>query len=90
MEHYFTPLLRRLSGGEWFTSRISAAGLYVAAYPKCNEAQQAELLRLDDLSTLHLVLDFGNANFRGDKACFHSLCKTILPWSEELPRKLLA
>ncbi|KAI7868704.1 armadillo-type protein [Spinellus fusiger] len=43
IEHYFMPLLKRLSTGEWFTSRISATGLYAAGYPKCNAEQQTEL-----------------------------------------------
>ncbi|PWN45150.1 ARM repeat-containing protein [Ceraceosorus guamensis] len=32
-EHYL-PLLRRLSGGDWFTSRTSATSLFAAVYPK--------------------------------------------------------
>ncbi|KAG0193517.1 hypothetical protein DFQ28_004850 [Apophysomyces sp. BC1034] len=43
IEHYFIPLLKRLSSGEWFTSRISATGLYAAAYPKCSTDQQTDL-----------------------------------------------
>ncbi|KAI9322263.1 armadillo-type protein [Dichotomocladium elegans] len=43
VELYFIPLLKRLSNGEWFTSRISATGLYASAYPKCSSEQQTEL-----------------------------------------------
>lgn len=31
---YYLPLLRRLSTGEWFTSRSSATALYASAYPR--------------------------------------------------------
>ncbi|KAI9029088.1 armadillo-type protein [Phycomyces nitens] len=43
IEHYFMPLLKRLTSGEWFTSRISATGLYAAGYPKCTPEQRSEL-----------------------------------------------
>ncbi|KAI8372723.1 armadillo-type protein [Radiomyces spectabilis] len=45
-EHYFVPLIKRLTSGEWFTCRISAAGLYATAYPKCTSEQQEELRSL--------------------------------------------
>lgn len=32
-EHYL-PLLQRLSGGDWFTSRTSATSLFAAVYPR--------------------------------------------------------
>lgn len=43
VEEYFIPLVRRLSKTDWFTSKISATGLYTAPYPKASAAQQAEL-----------------------------------------------
>lgn len=45
VELYFIPLVKRLTSGEWFTSRISASGLYAAAYPKSNPSLQTELRR---------------------------------------------
>ncbi|KAI7846725.1 armadillo-type protein [Circinella umbellata] len=46
VENYFVPLLKQLTNGEWFTSRISAAGLYAASYSKCTNEQKAELRSL--------------------------------------------
>lgn len=43
VEEYFIPLVKRLSKTDWFTSKISATGLYTAPYPKASVAQQAEL-----------------------------------------------
>ncbi|KAG0183106.1 hypothetical protein DFQ29_009804 [Apophysomyces sp. BC1021] len=43
LEEYFVPLLKRLSMGEWFTSRTSATGLYAAIYKKSSTALQADL-----------------------------------------------
>ncbi|KAF8642237.1 hypothetical protein AX16_009512 [Volvariella volvacea WC 439] len=34
LEEYYIPLLKRLSTGEWFTSRTSSAALYPAVYAK--------------------------------------------------------
>ncbi|KAI9490442.1 putative ser/thr protein phosphatase 2A regulatory subunit A [Zychaea mexicana] len=39
LTEYFIPMLKRLSTGEWFTSRASAAGLYAAIYKKCGSMQ---------------------------------------------------
>ncbi|RPA71209.1 ARM repeat-containing protein [Ascobolus immersus RN42] len=43
IEHHFIPLVLRLSKADWFTSKISATGLYTAAYPKASPALQTEL-----------------------------------------------
>ena len=32
----FIPLLKRLANGDWFTTRVSACGLFAAAYPVRN------------------------------------------------------
>jgi serine/threonine-protein phosphatase 2A regulatory subunit A len=45
MEQYFIPLLKRLSAGEWFTSRTSSAALYPPAYPKVSSTIQDDLRR---------------------------------------------
>jgi len=41
----FVPLLKRLANGDWFTTRVSATGLFAAAYPvreqACQPAQPA-------------------------------------------------
>jgi hypothetical protein len=29
----FVPMLKRLANGDWFTTRVSATGLFAAAYP---------------------------------------------------------
>ena len=43
IEEYYIPLLKRLSGGDWFTSRTSACGLYAAGYQLAKPATQDDL-----------------------------------------------
>ena len=43
IEHYYVPLVKRLSTGEWFTSRTSSAALYSAVYSKVSPSVQDEL-----------------------------------------------
>ncbi|KIM85215.1 hypothetical protein PILCRDRAFT_817212 [Piloderma croceum F 1598] len=43
IEEYYIPLLKRLSSGEWFTSRTSAAALYPPVYAKVSPAIQEDL-----------------------------------------------
>ncbi|KAJ7225504.1 armadillo-type protein [Mycena pura] len=43
IEEYYIPLLKRLSQGEWFTSRTSSAALYPGVYAKVVPAIQEEL-----------------------------------------------
>lgn len=43
IEEYYIPLLKRLSSGEWFTSRTSSAALYPAVYVKVSPAIQEDL-----------------------------------------------
>jgi len=43
IEECYIPLLKRLSAGEWFTSRTSSAALYPAVYAKVSPAVQDEL-----------------------------------------------
>lgn len=43
IEEFYIPLLKRLSSGEWFTSRTSSAALYAAVYPKVSAAIQDDL-----------------------------------------------
>lgn len=43
IEEHYIPLLRRLSHGEWFTSRTSSAALYPAVYSKVPPTIQEEL-----------------------------------------------
>lgn len=42
----FVPLIRRLANGDWFTTRVSACGLFTACYPLVNEQLQEELRSL--------------------------------------------
>ncbi|CDZ97098.1 Protein phosphatase 2A regulatory subunit A and related proteins [Phaffia rhodozyma] len=44
-EHYL-PLLRRLSTGEWFTSRTSACSLFAPVYNNAPEASKEEMRKL--------------------------------------------
>lgn len=43
---HFLPLLRRLSSNDWFTSRVAACSLFPSAYPKVDDASQAEYVGL--------------------------------------------
>eukprot|EP00878_Enallax_costatus_P012475 GHUV01013028.1.p1 GENE.GHUV01013028.1~~GHUV01013028.1.p1 ORF type:complete len:408 (+),score=107.31 GHUV01013028.1:178-1401(+) len=43
---HFMPLIKRLAQGEWFTSRVSACGLFAVAYPRANASQHAELRQM--------------------------------------------
>jgi serine/threonine-protein phosphatase 2A regulatory subunit A len=43
IEEYYIPLLKRLSQGEWFTSRTSSAALYPAVYAKVSSTIQDDL-----------------------------------------------
>jgi hypothetical protein len=43
IEEYYIPLLKRLSSGEWFTSRTSSAALYPPVYAKVSPAIQEDL-----------------------------------------------
>ena len=43
MEAHFYPLVKRLSSGDWFTSRTSACGLFSVCYTKCPNNIKSEL-----------------------------------------------
>lgn len=43
VEQYFIPLTFRLSKADWFTSKISATGLYTVPYQKSNGESQTKL-----------------------------------------------
>ena len=43
IEQHYIPLLKRLSQGEWFTSRTSSAALCPAVYAKVSPAVQDDL-----------------------------------------------
>ena len=40
---YFVPLIRRLAQGDWFTSRISACGLFGVGYGRMSAAVKGEM-----------------------------------------------
>ncbi|KAF9582316.1 hypothetical protein BGW38_000359 [Lunasporangiospora selenospora] len=42
-EQYFVPLVKRLSMGDWFTSRTSATGLYASGYSLVSPAIQEDM-----------------------------------------------
>ncbi|KAI8848938.1 armadillo-type protein [Chytridium lagenaria] len=46
VEEFFVPMVKRLSVGDWFTSRVSACGLYAPVYGLATPATQDELRRL--------------------------------------------
>ncbi|KAI1317084.1 hypothetical protein EDD11_009067 [Mortierella claussenii] len=43
LEQYYIPLLKRLTLGDWFTSRTSATGLYACGYTLVSPAHQEEM-----------------------------------------------
>jgi len=43
LENHFVPLVKRLAGGDWFTSRTSACGLFAACYKRVSTNVRAEL-----------------------------------------------
>lgn len=45
VEEFYNPLVKRLSSGDWFTSRTSSTALYASAYPKTSASQQDDLRR---------------------------------------------
>lgn len=52
VEEYFVPLTIRLSIADWFTSKISATGLFVEPYPRVS-AQAQESLRTHFTKLVH-------------------------------------
>ncbi|ANB13744.1 protein phosphatase 2A structural subunit TPD3 [Sugiyamaella lignohabitans] len=46
VKEYFLPLITRLSSTDWFTSRVSATGLYAAAISKLEGTERNDLLVL--------------------------------------------
>ncbi|WVQ97622.1 hypothetical protein IAU59_004736 [Kwoniella sp. CBS 9459] len=46
IEEHLLPLLRRLAGGDWFTSRTSACALFAAPYPIAAASVQEELRKM--------------------------------------------
>lgn len=46
IDTHFIPLLKRLTQGDWFTSRTSACALYATAYPKAAPQAQTEMRKM--------------------------------------------
>lgn len=46
IQAHYLPLLKRLSGGDWFTSRTSAASLFAAIYGKVGTSTQDEMRKM--------------------------------------------
>ncbi|CAM0137626.1 unnamed protein product [Umbelopsis sp. WA50703] len=46
LEDYYVPLVKRLSSGDWFTSRTSAAGLFAASYSKMSKETLDEMRKI--------------------------------------------
>jgi serine/threonine-protein phosphatase 2A regulatory subunit A len=43
VEHYYVPLMKRLSQGDWFTARASSAALFHPVYDKVSSALQDDM-----------------------------------------------
>jgi serine/threonine-protein phosphatase 2A regulatory subunit A len=46
IEEHYIPLVRRLSGGEWFTSRTSSASLFAPVYAKALPQTKEDLRKM--------------------------------------------
>lgn len=46
LEQHFLPLLRRLAGGDWFTSRTSACALFATPYPLASPSTQDAMRKM--------------------------------------------
>ncbi|XP_072125782.1 probable serine/threonine-protein phosphatase PP2A regulatory subunit [Mobula birostris] len=51
LEVHFVPLVKRLTCGDWFTSRTSACSLFSVCYPRVSSSVKAELCHLHHLFT---------------------------------------
>ncbi|NXS02465.1 2AAA phosphatase, partial [Oxylabes madagascariensis] len=49
LEGHFVPLVKRLAGGDWFTSRTSACGLFSVCYPRVSSPVKAELRQVTEV-----------------------------------------
>ncbi len=55
---HVVPMVRRLANGDWFTSRISAAGLFAVTYPRADEPHKKLLRRYEHCATQHSALSY--------------------------------
>ncbi|KAK9453564.1 armadillo-type protein [Dipodascopsis uninucleata] len=46
VEQYFVPLIKRLTSADWFTNKVSVAGLYAPVYSHLNDENKAVLRQL--------------------------------------------
>ena len=82
VEEHYIPLLRRLSGGDWFTSRTSATSLYSAIYEKVQSSTQDDLRKMftqlcnDDTPMVRRAAarDLGVSNARVSTALLMDAC----------------
>jgi serine/threonine-protein phosphatase 2A regulatory subunit A len=42
---HVVPMLKRLANGDWFTSRVSASGLFTVTYPRADASVRGALRR---------------------------------------------
>ncbi|KAK2510423.1 Ppp2r1a [Columba guinea] len=57
LEGHFVPLVKRLAGGDWFTSRTSACGLFSVCYPRVSSPVKAELRQVFPLGSCSFCWD---------------------------------
>ena len=80
LEAHFVPLVKRLAGGDWFTSRTSACGLFASAYPRVStpvKGNHVLFYSLSSFSASHQVQMAGLKTL----ASFFGIGYPNFPWS---------
>jgi serine/threonine-protein phosphatase 2A regulatory subunit A len=65
MEDFYIPMVKRLSTGDWFTSRTSACGLYAPGYQMASSTTQDELRRY----VIHTIIPRNSFHFSCSLTC---------------------
>ncbi len=83
---HVVPLVRRLANGDWFTSRISAAGLFAVTYPRADDSVKKLLRRSASFAPPtpwhHNLPSYALVVFLLLAVCTLRCVRTKLRWSE--------
>ncbi|NXO32437.1 2AAA phosphatase, partial [Cisticola juncidis] len=89
LEGHFVPLVKRLAGGDWFTSRTSACGLFSVCYPRVSSPVKAELRQWSpgELTWAHLRYTWAHLGgiYGGTTGARSSPCSPTWPPTSRLP-----
>ncbi|KAL9259653.1 Serine/threonine-protein phosphatase 2A 65 kDa regulatory subunit A beta isoform-like protein [Drosera capensis] len=86
---HFTPLVKRLAAGEWFTARVSSCGLFHIAYPSAPDMVKTELRSIynqlcqDDMPMVRRSAATNLGKFAATVESTH-LKSDVMPMFEEL------